>query len=132
MKNLKVNILASALMIFGFTSCVKQMDAVPTSPVSASTSASTYADMNASENFDWSTTKKVNFTFNGTAEESYNLVMKVLDADGNILMQKMQKSDETYKSEILVPANASIVFVTYGAETEKFDCTTGAVTMNIQ
>ena len=130
--NMKTSILTLALFAIGFTSCTKTMDVAPvTTPTTISTSATTLSELNAPENFNWSTTKQISFNFNGKDAEGYNLVLKVLDNEGNVLMQKMQKSDQSFQMDLNVPANYTSLSVSYGATEKEFDCTSGSITMTI-
>lgn len=132
MKNFNRFFLAAAIIIVTFTSCTKTMDVVAPSqtPATTSTSASTIADVTASDNFDWSTTKKVNFTFEGHASEEYVLLLQVLDTDGNVIIQKMQKSNDTYNITLNVPANQSTLQINYGADEQTIDCSNGKATVS--
>ena len=129
---MKTSILTLALIAIAFTSCTKTMDvpAAPT-PSTISTSATTLSELNAPENFDWSTTKKISFNFDGKDAESYSLVLKVSDNEGNVLLQKMQKSDQSFQMTLNVPADYTSLTVAYGATEKNIDCTSGSVTMTI-
>jgi hypothetical protein len=131
-KNMKTSILTLAFIAIAFTSCTKTMD-MPAAPVPStiSTSATTLNELNAPENFDWSTTKKINFIFDGKDAESYSLLLKVSDNEGNVIMQKMQNSDQSFQMTLNIPANYTSLTVAYGATEKNIDCTAGSATMTI-
>ncbi|MEO6932654.1 MAG: hypothetical protein ABI151_13560 [Chitinophagaceae bacterium] len=107
------------------------MDIVPSAPVTSSTGAINLAEVKAAENFSWSTTKKVEFTFEGNAMQEYTLLMQVLDADGNVLIQKMQKSNSRYNATLNIDINQSTITINYGADSKTIDCSAGIATMNL-
>lgn len=128
MKKPKFKILATAVVVLCVVSCIKKLDQEPTPPASEATN---FSEIKATESFSWSTTKKVNFSFNGSSSNDYELVLKITDADGGVLMQKLQKASETYKVVLDVPAHYETLTVIYGSISEKIDCTSGSVAITI-
>ncbi|MEO5998813.1 MAG: hypothetical protein ABIN89_18730 [Chitinophagaceae bacterium] len=127
MNKLNLSIVVFAIIFLGFGSCIKKMDqSTPTSPTAVK-----FSEINASESFNWSTTNKVNFSFKGTAVDEYQLVLRVTDADGAILIQKLQKSNEDYKVILEVPAYYDTLTVTYGSISEPINCRQGSVNITI-
>ncbi|MEO6916518.1 MAG: hypothetical protein ABI151_13565 [Chitinophagaceae bacterium] len=131
MKNLNCLFLTSALILLALTSCTKQLDVIPPTPVTNSTAAPTIAETTTADSFDWSTTKKINFTFEGQTSEAYTLVLQVLDADGNILFQKLQKSTDTYKTTVRIATTQSTINIKYGADVKTIDCSSGIATVKL-
>ena len=123
MKNFQLLIIAT-LTLFSFTSCVKQMDAVPANipAVATVTPADKFSDIKANDNFNWSTSHKINFSFLGSTGEDFQLVLKVQDADGNVLFEKLQKGNEDYNDAFEIPAHCKTLSVSYGSTIKEFDC----------
>ena len=128
MKNLSKLLLVSAITLFSFTSCVKQMDVVPTAP---NTPAESFLELKASDNFDWSTTQKINFSVTGTSAQAYELPLQVMDAEGHVVYSKMQKSNENFNCIIEIPSRLEFVTVQYGEAIQHYDCTNGSVKISI-
>ena len=131
---MKISIIASLLIILALTSCSKTNDLVPpTTPAATTISPSviTLSEVNTSQDFNWSTTREIAFTFNGKDAQGYNLLLKVTDTEGNTIMQKMQKSDQSFQTNLKIPSSYKTLVVAYGADTKNIDCTSGSASMSI-
>lgn len=126
MKMINCRIVVFALILFASGSCVKKIDQSP-----PATFPDKFSEITAPPNFSWNTTNKVNFTFKGSSANDYQLVLKVTDADGAILLQKLQKANEDYKVVIEVPSYYKTLTVNYGSISEEIDCTSGSVAITI-
>ena len=129
MKTLLRSISAAALF-FCLTSCVKQNDLVAP-PSKVTTTASSFATIEAADGFSWSTTNKIDFRFTGTAPTAYQLVLKVTLPDGAVILQKLQNSNEDLRATLEIPAHVSNVIVRYGSLQKTVDCKNGAVAITI-
>lgn len=127
MKKLNCTIIVFAFILFASGSCIKKTDQSPPT----TTPADTFSEIIAPANFNWSTTNKIDFNFKGLSANEYQLVLKVTDADGAILLQKLQKANEDYKVIIEVPAYYKTLTVSFGSISEEFDCTNGSVAITI-
>ncbi len=108
-----------------FTGCKKSNTDTPV------VSGDKFDSISAIESFTWSTTSKVNFQFNGKSPLDYGLVLKIMDNDGTVLLQKWQKANEDYKVTIDVPAYYEKVLVSYGGQIDSLDCRAGSASLTI-
>jgi hypothetical protein len=134
MTNMKISIIAFLLIVLAFTSCSKTNDLVPAAPsttTAVSPSVITLNDVSTSQDFNWSTTREIQFNFNGKDAQGYNLVLKVMDTEGNVIMQKMQKSDQSFQTYLKIPSSYKTLVIAYGADTKNIDCTSGSASMSI-
>ena len=122
--------IVAATLLFSLTSCVKQNDLVAP-PAKVATSATSFATIEASDSFSWSTTNKVDFSFNGKAPNAYQLVLKVTLPDGAVVLQKLQNANENFRGTLEIPAHVSQVIVRYGSLQKTFDCKNGAIAITI-
>jgi hypothetical protein len=127
MKKINCTVVVFAFILFASGSCVKKIDQTP--PIVAP--AGNFSQIIAPSNFNWATTTNINFDFKGLAVDDYQLVLKVTDADGAILLQKLQKANEDYKAVIEVPAYYKTLTVSFGSISEDLDCTNGSVAITI-
>ena len=127
MKKLAYSIVVAAVMLFGFNGCRKNVNETPAAP----TAPDSFQEIVVPESFKWSTSKKINFSFAGSSVDDSKIVLKVLDPDGAIIFQKLQKYNEDYKAVIEVPAHVKTLTVNYGGISENIDCTSGNVTLKL-
>jgi hypothetical protein len=127
MKKLNAPITVVAVILFGFTGCVKHLDEIPPDPAVPDS----FQKIVVPESFKWATSNKVNFSFTGSAAGSTEMILKVLDPDGTTVFQKLQKANENYQGIIEVPAHFQSLIVNYGSISENIDCTTGTVSIKI-
>lgn len=121
----------AATLLFCLTSCVKQNDLVAPPSNTATTTATSFATIEAADGFSWSTSNIIDFRFNGTAPTAYQLVLKVTLPDGAVVLQKMQNSNEDFQGTLEIPAHVSNVIVRYGSLQKTFDCKNGAIAITI-
>ena len=131
MTNMKTSIIASLLITLAFTSCTKNMDVTPVTPSPATILPAqiTLTEANVAADFNWSTTKQIQLNFAGRDTQAHNLLLKVTDSEGNVIMQKMQKSDQSFQTNLKVPSTYTTLVVSYGADTKNIYCT-GTATLN--
>jgi len=130
MKTSSKSIIIAAFTILSFTSCVKQMDALPatvTASATASSTAEKFSDIKAAEDFKWSTSNKIELNFSGAAVNESQMVLKVQDVNGNILFQKLQKGNENFQDVIEIPGHCKTLLVSFGSTSKEFSCTSGTV-----
>ena len=120
----------SFLLLF-LTSCVKQKDLVQPTETPATTPTS-FATIKSSDNFTWSTTKRVDFRFEGVSTEDYRQVLKVLLPDGSVLFQKLQIASEDFQGALEIPAHMTSLLVSFGNVTKTVELKNNTVTMTIR
>jgi hypothetical protein len=127
MKKLATSVVFPALIVFCISGCAKQLGPGGTGSISPTI----FTEISAPAAFSWSTTTKVNLSFVGAAANDYSLVLQVIDPDGNVLLQKLQKSTENFKAVMEVPAHFDSLTVSYGSISEKHGCKQGSVSLTI-
>ena len=135
MKQVIISTLFAISLIISFSSCSKQVD--QQAPVTVSNNNTTtiapqtFISIQAPAGFNWSTINKVAFTYTGTAGADYSAILKVVNADGNTIFQKLQLASESYSGSIEVDINSADVTVQFGDIIKPFNCKTGSIAMSI-
>lgn len=118
-------------LLLSLSSCVKEKDLAQLQPATITAADTSFSSLKAADNFNWSTTKQINFHFTASEQDDYQLVLKVVLPDGSVLFQKLQKANEDFQTVLDVPAHVTDLTVTYGSLTKTFASTNGAVNMAI-
>ena len=135
MKQVLISTLFAISLIISFSSCSKQVDQQAPATVSNNnttvTTPQTFVSIKAPSGFNWSTINKVTFTYTGTPGAAYSAILKVVNADGNTVFQKLQLASDNYSGTIELDVNSANVTVQFGDIIKSFNCKTGSIAMSI-
>ncbi|OYU95002.1 MAG: hypothetical protein CFE21_11880 [Bacteroidetes bacterium B1(2017)] len=113
---MKTLTIVSALLVFGLTSCKKDIleKATPTSNI---VPVSNFKEIKASENFDWKTSKEINlkiFGFKTASPISRTLIVSSID-DKIVFYQGLQVMEQDGLIKLTIPSHIKDIKVTYGS-----------------
>lgn len=110
------------------TSCKKDSGK---SDVQATPTVQSLTEVSAPNNFNWQSDRNLTLSFTGSAQRSYNAILKITDADGNTLLQRLQKGDEDFTTVFKLATANETVTVSFGAIKKTFSVKAGKINMNL-
>lgn len=126
MKNQILKIAFALLFFSSLTSCVKE---VSPAPAANAITAKTTSEVKASKDFKWNTSNSLSVSFKGVRNDVRVAVLKVITPDGGILFKKLQKANEDYSIQLMLPAQYEKVSVQFDGVNRTFDTKLGKVEM---
>ena len=134
MKKFSFPILCLTL-VTSLTSCNKQIDqkaaAATTEPTAVPVDITNFASIKASDSFKWTTTNRVKFSFTGSIADNYTSVLKVIDANGAIIFQKLQNATQNYSVELEIAGTSENVTILFGDINKTVSAKTGAINLTL-
>lgn len=124
--------IIAVITVIMFSSCSKQVSQTSTTTSGTATQAAQgFYNLKVPTTFNWSTNNKVTFNFTGKTGEVYSAILKVTNADGHVIFQKLQSAGANYTGSIDVSFNSENVTVQFGDQIQSFNCKSGSVTMSL-
>jgi hypothetical protein len=133
MKKLLFPVLCLTLVTW-LTSCSKQIDQKASNTnteTAVPATVTSFASIKASDSFKWSTTNKVIFSFTGSSSDNYTSVLKVMDANGAIIFQKLQDATQNYAAVLEIAGTSENVTILFGDTNKTVSAKTGAINLTL-
>ena len=123
------------MLVISLSSCSKQVDQKSTTNNTVTTpvpsAVTNFASIKTSDSFKWSTTNKVNFSFTGSNTDNYTSVLKVIDANGAVIFQKLQNATENYAVVLEIAGTSENVTILFGDTNKTVNATTGSINLTL-
>ncbi len=123
------------MLIISLSSCSKQIDQKANNSNPSTTTApaavNNFAGIKTADSFKWSTTNQVNFSFTGSPADNYTSVLKVMDANGAIIFQKLQNSAQNYSAVLEIAGTSENVTILFGDNNKTVNATTGSINLTL-
>ncbi len=74
---------------------------------------SKFEDIKAPQNFKWSTLNTINIKYIPTANDARVSTLRIVDAAGNIYLQRLQKANQPFEATIEVPGHVQQLEMRY-------------------
>ena len=130
MKYTKTILTAACLLQLGLYSCRKQEPLKQES--AASTTATKFAEMKTPENFKWATNNVMNIQFQPIQNDTRKAVLKVVDASGRVYFKKLHSANESFSTNLEVPAHIQSLKVVFAGVQKDFTTSSSKVNLNLK
>lgn len=91
-----------------------------------------FGKLKTAEQFNWSTNTNLVVQFNGNAQDPRIAALKLIDDNGRIYFQKLQKAKESFQVKVLIPAHIQSLRWSFAGQYMKFNPKAGKVVVDLQ
>lgn len=116
----------SAIIGFGFPACKKHE--IAKSEIKADKGSFKYIKAPAA--FKWSTLNTLTLQMSAKQNDARVSTLKVLDAQGNVYLQKLQKANQAFESTIEVPGHIEKLKVSFCGKIKEISTRSGKVNLD--
>ncbi len=74
-------------------------------PENGNTSGAKFTDIKAPQTFKWSTLNTISMKYTPVANDARVSTLRIVDAEGHIYLQRLQKASQTFEASIEVPGH---------------------------
>lgn len=91
-----------------------------------------FGGLKTSDKFNWNTNSELMIQFEGNQTDPRIAALKILDDNGHIYYQKLQKAKESFIAKVIIPSHIQNLRWSYAGKFEKFNPKTGKIVVNLQ
>jgi hypothetical protein len=96
------------------------------------TAAAKFSDIKAPQTFKWSTLNTVTVNYAPIANDARISTLRILDAEGHIYFQKLQKANQAFEAAIEVPGHIQQLEMRYAGVKKPIAVTNGKATISLK
>ena len=116
----------SALLGLGLPSCKKHEIA----KAEITSDKGSFKDIKAPAAFKWSTLNTVTIQMKAKPNDARSSTLKVLDAQGNVYLQKLQKANQAFEGVVEIPGHIEKLKVSFCGKIKEFSARSGKVILD--
>lgn len=116
----------SAIIGFGFPAC-KKHEIVKTE---INSQKGSFKDIKAPAAFKWSTLNTLTLQMSAKPQDARVSTLKVLDAQGNVYLQKLQKANQPFEGTIEIPGHVDKLKVSFCGKVKEISARSGKVNLD--
>lgn len=101
-------------------------------PENGNTTGSKFTDIKAPQTFKWSTLNTISMKYTPIANDARVSTLRIVDAEGHIYLQKLQKANQSFETSIEVPGHIKQLEMRFAGVKKTIAVTNGMATISLK
>ncbi len=96
------------------------------------TGTSKFTDIKAPQTFKWSTLNNISVKYTPTANDARISTLRIVDAEGHIYLQRLQKANQAFEASIEIPGHVQQLEMRYAGIKKTVAIANGKVNLSLK